>query len=168
MWSHIRLQSKEAPLNMIPTLSYKPTPTSMSLPNYPSTRSVISAPTSVFLQKTQGTLWAAGSRWSIEVSRRGFIPPPGGDFGGTRNPACFVWEAACYFDEQEPLKVTVRIHSNQSQPRRETNASHGDRHAAAHSPLCSCSPAAYLLWECRQPKVSELSSKSSFQPGPSR
>lgn len=94
MWSHIRLQSREAPLNMIPTLSYKPTPTSMSPLNYLSTRSVISAPTSVFLQKTQGTLWAGGSRWSIEVSRRGFSPPPGGDFGSTRNPACFVWETA--------------------------------------------------------------------------
>lgn len=101
-----RVSVKRGAPNMIPTLPYKPTPTSMSPPNYPSTRSVISAPTSVFLQKKQGTLWAVGSRCSIEVSRRGFIPPPGGDFGSTWNPACFVWEAA-WSPWKEPSGFTV-------------------------------------------------------------
>lgn len=64
---------REAPLNMIPALPYKPTPTSKS-PNYPSTRSVVSAPTSVFLQRKQGTLWAVGSQCSIEVNWRGAPP----------------------------------------------------------------------------------------------
>lgn len=110
---------REAPLNMIPALPYKPTPTSKS-PNYPSTRSVVSAPTSVFLQRKQGTLWAVGSQCSIEVNWRGpphththHPPPLLEEVALCENRSwVFCWLACLCFDEKKPLKGTARIHQS--------------------------------------------------------
>lgn len=142
---------REAPLNLIPTLPYKPNPACKSALNFPSPRSVVT------VKKRSNS---SGS--SIEESRRGVFSPPRGDFRGWWNPACFVWVRflSFFFDEHKPLGGTIRAHSNQSQPPWETNVSHGGRYAATHGRLSSFPPVPHLFWEYRRSEVSPCSSQT--------
>lgn len=62
-----------------------------------------------------------------------------------------------FFDEQTPLRGTVKARSIQSQPPWDTNASHSDRYAAAYDHLCSFPSVPHLLWERSHSEVSQLS-----------
>lgn len=174
MWSHIGFQKRgDAPLNMTPTLPSKPTSTS------PSPGSVSSVSTHLWIpteeQKEYYWLYTLGAL----STRAGdyFFSHPGGDLGRTWNPACFVLDPFLslsfslfffFFDEQTPLRGTVRARSNQSQPPWDTNASHSDRYAAAYDHLCSFPPVPHVLWERSHSEVSHLSLRHLFQSGPFR
>lgn len=147
---------REAPLNMIPTLPCKPTSTS------PSPGSVTSVSTHLCIPAEQKDYY--GLYCTIIESRSVF--PPGGDIGSTWNPACFMLDLFLsffsFFDEQKPLGRTHRAHSNRSQPLWKTNASHGDRYAAACSRLCSFLAVPHLLWERSRSEVRQLSPRPLF------
>lgn len=161
MWSHIGFQQRERhPLTWPPALPYKPTSTS------PSPGSVSSVSTHLWIpaeeQKEYYGLYTLGALSEragecFSLSWRRLRTHVKSSVLCVRPVLVFVFFFFFSLNEQTPLGGRVRAHSNQSQPLWETNASHGDRYAAAHDHLCSFAPVPHLLWERSRSEVSQLS-----------